>query len=661
MDNDFLNISEENLWDNLKRKANESLRKLASIKTKADLLKEFDPMSRPETIQKLLEDIGKQFFKIFLYQALKDNFTNDDFNESREKVVNFIKGFKFYFWPGFTTLAKKRIHINGSKKGKDSEDRFFSGIGNTELDIRDISLLPDYLKKTPPDIYNTLFKCQGEFWIKNIPSTVAFDSVLNQFYIDKVFGKGNFEVPTTHFWKSAQRREDGTFIPMPLRKDNSEFRILEVSMGDKSGAVSEKNRISITIQPDYFTKSAFDIYNNLQRTAIKIYWRKHSDKDRYVEWPFTDQEPKHKESKLAAYSYWLSETLENQDCVLNYNEIRNQLATDGLDQLAQHIVPFRKFKGSFHDPEKLNEIYYKYWTTLFLESYSVNADLGTSMFLTSHSYSSVFLMKCANWLRWIYNELRILEATAKEEVETEDSILKLLKHTQKHYLNALEIALRNNHETGQSVGEIASFSTSVLKGHFDVLHILASTNLNTDRSQIYEEAIEFSITEIINKHIDIFSTIIKDEFFWTIIKNIHPDDRNVYQSKMIELLSDNKLANEYKLFSYNNFLVIILKEIMVNAIENIDINNPLFFIKVERENEITSIEVSNSISEFTIPNVIKNYNAFEKKIRVSKRLGWWVICQLSKLANYKIEVEDLDNIRKNKMFKVKLIVKNEEC
>ncbi|GAB5398966.1 MAG: hypothetical protein Aureis2KO_05510 [Aureisphaera sp.] len=673
MPNDFLNISEATLWDNLKRKANETMRKINNQDDGGRRLKYFNPVTDSKAIPKLLEDIGKQFYKLFLYHSI-----NKQLNENAEAdIENLIHNFRFYFWPGYTTLDNKRIFINGAQRGEFKTQRYFTGIGNNPNTIYSTSLKEELnVFLTDTNHVVSFGGYNSSFWVKNIPSVVAFDNILNQKYLDDDLNGSDFNVASTHYWKSSQKilgeNDKLEFIPMPLEKDGSELRILHVKVGNQ-GISYSPNRITIEVPQNRFNESGEIVENALAVENIEVDWVKEYHKKNYIQWPkqFQDKTGRNSESidrnksnetklQVLSYTYWLSESLGNKKFRnQNYVTIKNEFSKNGYEEIAQRIKPFNAYRNEYHQKSDLCEVYYDNWYTTFLESYSDDVDLGTAMFLTSEEYDSEFLMKCSNWLRWIYNELRIVEATAKEEIQTENSILKLLKHTQKHYLNALESSLSSLDFKQQAVGNIATLSTSILKGHFDILELLAVVN-DDNREELPEEPTEFSVTETINDHISILYEITRQESFYTILKNILPCDKETYQSKVPRLLKSAYQSEEYTLCSYQNILTIILKELLVNALENINVTNPHLAINVKQAEGNTIIEIENSISDFTFKKVMRNYAALKNKERISNRFGWWVISRLSKITNFAIEIDDLKNIDLTKVFKIKIEIENEE-
>lgn len=418
MATNFKNINEATLWDNLKRKANEDLRKIQS-KNKNEVLLAFNE-KYPKKIQRLLKTIGKEFFKIFLHETLKNNGKATINSDIQKRYEEIIADFKFYFWPGYTTLSGRRIVVTGENKGPNIDDDFLTGIGNNHLKLRDSDKLKDFLI-TDNSLVNSVFSYSGSFWIRDIPSTVAFDKVLNQKYIDKMLGDSIFKVPSTHLWKSMQKRENNDFIPMPLM-DGSELRILEISVG-KETIVSGNNMIKVSIPINKLNECGGIIYKKLGRDRIPIKWENFKDRMKYNEWPLTNSSTDNNDAQIAAYSFWLSETLNFSDnSTPNYDKLRDTFKRANLQILGESLTPFQEFHKSFFKPHKLTKIHYNYWYTSFMESYDPLMDLGSAMFFTSHQYNSKFIIRCTNWLRWIYNELRILEAIAKEEVERKRSL-----------------------------------------------------------------------------------------------------------------------------------------------------------------------------------------------------------------------------------------------
>ena len=72
---EFNKICEATLWDNLKRKANKTLSKIENIDNAKGRLEVFT-VPRFTKIQTLLDHIGKEFFRIFLYKAIKNGIIN---------------------------------------------------------------------------------------------------------------------------------------------------------------------------------------------------------------------------------------------------------------------------------------------------------------------------------------------------------------------------------------------------------------------------------------------------------------------------------------------------------------------------------------------------------------------------------------------------------
>lgn len=567
MPNDFINISEATLWDNLKRKANESLRIIESEKNGAKRLEYFDP-KKSKVIERLLEDIGKEFFKIFL-------------NKTKKSTVE-ISDFRFYFWPGYTTLKGKRIFINGIKKGKNINDRYFTGIGNKDFQFKEKGNINLYLTKidTSPNI---ALDFQGEFWVKDIPSTIAFDKVLNQYYIDKQGVR--FKVPSTHFWKSSQVRSDGDYIPMPLISDGSELRILNITTGEVSDSFSKNNRISIIIEKEKLNISGQIIGDVLSRKKIPVDWKIHSDKIVYKPWPLNDKNTEeYFELLLFAYSFWISETLDVlEPTAVNYREIRQAFNDYGFTEISTSVVPFEKFISNADNSQRFHEYYYKNWYTIFLESYSKNVDLGTAMFLTSEEYDSEFLMKCGNWLRWIYNELRILEATATEEIETMEEDYRNIKH----HLNSLVSA--NNFWIQRKIGsklnqtdkEILSY---ISESMFDFINISDSPSETSTQT--------INIKDEVNLMIKTFSVLCEDNYTYSKIFRRHIEERFFDEHKHLTFLKTDIINKDIK--GNLQMFRLMLKDFIENLIIHSDLGKPNCTIRFYEKDKVCYLSFLNS-------------------------------------------------------------------
>ena len=619
MPNDFLHISKATLWDNLKRKANEDLRMIQSS-DKKKVLKSFNE-KYPKKIQSLLKNIGKEFFKIFYYQSLKDK-VNFKYNEEsiQKHLEEVTADFKFYFWPGYTTLSGKRIVIAGENKGVNVDDDFLTGIGNTHLNLRDKSRLEEYLTEDD-SLVNSVFSYEGSFWIRDIPSTVAFDKVLNQRYIDKLLGNGVFKVPSTHLWKSSQKRSNGDFIPMPLM-DGSEFRILEISFGGKSH-FAEKNKISISIPTNELHRCGHFINKRLSKDEIPINWQEIPDDQRkYNEWPFTSSDEHHLEAQIAAYTFWLRETLNtSNDFSINYDNLRNVFNNAGLQELGKEIITFKTFSETFFKPKKLTQIHYNYWYTSYMESYNSLMDLGSAMFLTSHQYDSEFIMKCTNWLRWIYNELRVIEATAKTSKEEYEEIT----HRQNSHLISLDYW--SSLEIEPNIDE---HKFKVFKNYLSSVSAFS----RIDRLDSYNLKIKnIELKKLIADTSNVFKLVLNDYDVFDYTFSLGLDEIHFELLKDFKFLQLDLPIDEIVIQGDRHLFELLLKDVLENIIKYCDKKRPSCAIKLSSRKGEVELQIINSKwpSEDNFEKMKENSFPFEN-------IGWRSINKIIKLHSWDIKL-----------------------
>jgi hypothetical protein len=609
MHNDFKNISEATLWDNLKRKVNKGLKKLENDANSSQVLNHFEG-KYPKEVQRILKHVGREFFKIFLYKAIEQNLNNKKGWQSKKKIIHkTVEDFRFYFYPGYTTLAGRRVFMVGNKRNGKSDDRFFTGIGNNNIEVKDFGKICNYLLSREDNQFNC-FVYKKPFWVDDIPSTIAFDSVLGQTYLNKTLDDVKFLVPSTHFWKSSQIRPNGEYIPMPLSSDNSEMRILKVSIGEKAAEYAN-NQISIYIRPENLLGSGTIIADRLNRENVRIAWSKPEDKNHYVPWPFRTADSYNsdshlKELQLAAYSYWLSETLDLQNPTkLNYKPIRKMFKANGFTAIADRIIPYKHFYKNYAYKNGITELYYQNWYTLFLESYGKNMDLGTAMFLCSDSFEPAFLNKCANWLRWIYNELRLIEATAKEEIETKEEteeqeygklahntkllfpyLKGLIQSTDTNNLDKTLPILLSELEGLEETVKVTFYSNNIplFKQHYP----MTAVNLK----QEIEHLVKLIKYDIFNNNGKIIKLTADNDFQRCIREAVANDENPLFDIS----IGENQIVGGHR-----GPFAVILKDLIGNAVKHstseIEPGTPLPVVKISSFNSGDNIvlEISNSL------------------------------------------------------------------
>ena len=665
----FNDIKEATLWDELKRRANRTLRKIESIE---DVKKRLDQFEKPrfELIQVLLRNLGKDFFRIFLYKAIKEDMKlyQDEFILNKT-----VQNFQFYFWPGYTSLKGQRIFIEGARREPNGIEKYFSGIGNKPM--------PEYDEKTIlryfTDSKNALFpKNDGtkDFWVYNIPSTLAFDRVMNQYYLDREFKglKRKYIPGSMHHWKSAQLslqwQKPGGHLDMELSGDKSELRIITVKavgIGDETKVTTGENQLIIPVRCDELA-IAGDIISkclNPKKIPLDISADQRSN---MIQWPSTglecegaiDQESMFR-LQTAGYSYWIAETLDNRTGTnLNYKHIRKKFRDTGLDDLANRIVPFSKDKNHIESDDEFFELYYKNWYTLFLEGHAQSSDLGSAMFLCNYDYLPGFLLKCSHWLRWIFNELRLIEAKTNAEYNTELRTFKVLKHTQRQYALAV-LAGAEKLKEGNSPEhvEMVYFAASVINGHLEVIEHMDDLFQYVEKQRQDDgNFAPISLSSIVNSNISVFETILNSqpEVMHRCIKNILETER--YPQIVVPLLKQLKLLTERLVHLPETIFSIIIKECLINMLENMDIEYPVLDLEVVNNPHDTSIILTNSISDFHLEHYAEVYRKLTIDRGIGNRLGWWVIKRLLDATRCRWKISTEEQLAKSKLFSLTITI-----
>ena len=493
-------------------------------------------------------------------------------------------------------------------------------------------------------------------WVNNIPSILAFDAVLNQYYINKKRIGQPYQTGSTHFWKSSQNDEHGNFLPMKLKKDNTEFRILEISVGNKNRQY-ENSKISMHIDPKRLNQSAKYLSDLLSPKKIKISL---NDKNRsnLNLWP--RMKPSFKLDNLQitedqlyqlqeeSYSFWMSETLSinnSKHQKVNYQQIRELFNEYGYPEIGKNIVPYEKaIKGL--ETNKFEEIYYKYWYTVFLESYAESVDLGTAMFLTNHSYSSEFLLKSSNWLRWIYNELRLIELKTITQIETEEKDYHDLSHSLNTIISAQNYWMKKNvkFHLSNEENEILEYFLNSISSFISIGKI----QYNLQLEEVY-------ISSEIIKMIDIFSILTKNRTLFNLVFDLGIDRDDIFE-RYIDLkfidISTLQLKKIKKTKLDLNILKLLLKDIIENLIKHSQWGKPDCKIQCQEING----EICLTILNTSWPTKEKLYQMKNNSFPL-KHNGWKTILKMIKTHHWKYELpEFIEDKKYGDYFWIKIII-----
>ena len=375
-------------------------------------------------------------------------------------------------------------------------------------------------------------------------------------------------------------------------------------------------------------------------------------KNFYIPWPFRDRklygsESELKELHLAAYSFWLSETfnLEKSRSDLDYGPIRELFENTDYSILARRIIPFWKFSNTYGSKKDFSELYYNHWYTLFLESYSENVDLGTAMFLTSNSYEPEFLMKCSNWLRWVFNELRLIEAKAQKGVERKPEVVKQEFKDFKHDFETLIFA--QDFFTDDIIrGDISKVKYDSLKYYTDTI----KSFFRLRGKSFYLEKHDIFISVEIDNILSYMILICRDIFRLNWTFGLSLEEHQFIEYKDLRFLEYDR--KELVFNGDNGLFRLLLKDLISNLIKHSDSSSPLCKIKSEyRDNSISLMFLNSKWPDTITLNKMQN-NSFE-----ARKKGWKRIMNLVNIAKFKIEIpEDYKDRQYEDFFWIKLII-----
>jgi len=164
----------------------------------------------------------------------------------------------------------------------------------------------------------------------------------------------------------------------------------------------------------------------------------------------------------------------------------------GYSYIAQNrIKTYQEYLTENPDSrKKIYETYFNNWYTLFLESYSPSANLGTIMLFTNHRLSSDFLIFCANFIRGIYNELRLIETISLRQIKDFRSI----NHHHNKIINAFRYYIEGIFENNEKPSkDILTYYVNLVEGFMNVEEMI-----QTRPSDLMNEAEINLVSEVKN-------------------------------------------------------------------------------------------------------------------------------------------------------------------
>jgi len=626
----------KDIQDELDKLKKDSIDKLLEIIYHQSLTKRVSAFQPPFTsIVSILEQIGKDILSVIVKYKSFFNFKRNIFS--------------FYFWPGYTTLDGRRVFIEGTETGRINQRNFFTGIGGQFNFER-----------------NTYTKFNDSIYFKDCPSTLSFDKVLNSRYFNEEYnpkysGK-EFYAGSTHFFRLNQTRHniDGNWGYIPLKLGNFHFKTLHVTTENKLKISENKSTLSVFLNSKELSKSGLIIKEELQKflntQAQKSEWS----------WPFNSipfinikSIPEIKEIErsvidlqIQLYSYWINETLGNGTF---YKKKEFKLILEELSAIRGY-QPLLSDLGFFNKIDKYKseiitkksdfvEIYFKHWYTIFHENFCTTEDLGSTMLLTNQILPSSFLIAIDRWIKDIYDDLKLIESKTRSEIESQRKNISILKHSQIQFINAQKYFIDELKSIEESSKSILQTQIDFISGYLDIAEQIDKNieNINIVSSEV-------NLIDIVKHCLTSILTILKYPDHQVIKKNIkgvvNPTDYcnkiTPLIEKLIKSFSDKTLfirCDEIK-------LSLLIKELIINCLENINQNSPIFNIEISNSQELT-IKFSNNLDRVFNES---QYKCIREGSFLEGKFGWRIIFALIKYHRWHFEVCDWDNIANHKTF-----------
>lgn len=649
-------FNEVTLWDNFKRDINWELRTLNQL----SLEKRLKAFNRPpfRRIQKMLVLIGEWSYKAAVARL---------WNEGKLKESNF-SDFAFYFWPGYDTLNGFRIFINGLKiNGRPEQKNYFTGVGAVRARIKDLEQFLKYIsgenskwfdhRSRKVDMKEIFDFKEENFFYRDNPSTIAFDNVLNSLYFQNHYPdkkkEPKYKPGSTHYWKVHQKDKFGHFMMIPLKEDKSELRVLHISTGKtRQNPMGQYNILKCQVPKEAIDKAGDYISDDLSFDNIPVSFldddgdkHKRTFKYNYIPWPHQSRATRKSKVQIECYNYWITETLgkPNQSC----SHIADNLKKMGFHFLSNRIISYQD--ADEYVKEKTCEVYFDHWYTLYLESSGEQADLGSLMLLSTEDLNGKddkgdFLRSCWHWIRWVFNELRLIEAKAIQEKSDFSSIY----HHQNKTFEAFNVAINNDIGLNDEQKKLFGYYIDTLSGYLELSHLL-----NSGKSvESYFPLEEINLSEELSHFVKLFQKLCSGDQIFSKTFGI---DRAVFDEfkdmKFLQTNIDSEVTIESRLIP----LRLMLKDLLDNALQNTDYAKPIVKIEaIANKKEVSLLIQNNSWPEVAELGKMKQDNF------PSRQIGWRNINLIAKTLKCKIEMpkNTEDHLNDNTLFWLKIIFIN---
>lgn len=522
------------------------------------LLKDFKSKGLSEkekTGFSVMEDVLKKIGK-GLYDAIRVYTGNDDL--------------KFYFYPGYTTLNGDRVLIKSNLIAPDERDNpMFTGIG---------------------------YANDKEFM--NCPSALYYEAVISEI---KELG---YLGPSTHHWKRQQENQIKILL-----EDESPLKILVIETGNNSYAKSGESICHIKFNREKIKKVTSYISRKLspKSSLLKV----EIDGGEYKPWPtykpdnlkLSDERIKRlTEIQKLVYPIWFAATFSDllqrsdskQEINVWLNSILNVLLENGFSALCERIKRFRKYEEDYlaSNLGEYSNIYFTHWYSFFFDTKEHKQELGSAMILTDQKIPREFLFYASTWLQQIYGMMRMEDYALEVERNTWKNNFTKLNHSQNQYFEAMREYVSSS-LIGDEQKKVILHFNEILQGflevakNFDDLPKYVSSKEKIELLDLFSE-IRDSVDTI--KLLFANKEILKASF-----KLLSNGEQYLKNFKNDTLLTGNYTKTSVINFSANKAMFkLLVKDLLVNAIENCDESDPVVEITITQVNNFALLRICNN-------------------------------------------------------------------
>ena len=204
-----------------------------------------------------------------------------------------------------------------------------------------------------------------------------------------------------------------------------------------------------------------------------------------------------------------------------------------------------------------------------------------------------------------------------------------LFHSQKHYLAALTECSKGL--SGDSKVVVA-YLADVLEGFLTVAKHLDSM----DQFISQFECQEISLSELLDSSVHVLTLLLRQRSILSkCFKISTPEGEESLLQKGVSVFDLTYVKNSYRIKSFKEPILLLLKDLLVNAVENCDEKDPVVTIKVVEESTRTVVAITNNSGCSLV-----QYKAMASPTRNEKRFGMVIAHSLVKGLGWKLDISD---------------------